>query len=115
MVKQQADALLVNADPFLTTQRARIAELASRHAIPAIYNSRDYAIAGGLMSYSVVPSEGPHQAALYVSRILRGEKPADLPVHGPTKFEFILNLKTAKMLGLNIPETLLVTADEVIQ
>jgi len=115
IIKQGAGGLLVNADPLFGTNAARIADLANQHAIPAIYERRDYTVSGGLMSYGAVLSEMPRQAAIYVSRILKGEKPADLPVLLPTKFEFMINLKTAKALGLDIPPGLLAIVDEVIE
>jgi putative ABC transport system substrate-binding protein len=115
MVQRQAGALLINGDPFLNTQRARIAGLANRHMIPAIDARREFAVAGGLMSYGAVTSEAPRQQAIFISRILKGDKPADLPVQQPTKFEFIINLRTAKALGLDIPPGVLAIVDEVIE
>ena len=110
-----AGALVVGAFPFLVDNRRKIVTLAAGHRLPAIYPSAVYVATGGLMSYSADEAEGMHQAALYVGRILKGEKPADLPVQQAAKFRFVINLKTAKTLGLEIPPQLLVRADEVIE
>jgi putative ABC transport system substrate-binding protein len=114
-VQRGAGALLVGAGAFLTSKREVVAALAARHAIPAMYVEREGAVAGGLMSYGPSQSEAYRQAAIYVGRILKGEKPADLPVMQSTKFVFVLNLKTAKALGLTVPMIVQMTADEVIE
>jgi putative ABC transport system substrate-binding protein len=110
-----AAALVVGAFSFLFDNRRKIVTLAARHRLPAIYPTSVYVAAGGLMSYSADETESFHQAALYVGRILRGEKPADLPVQQATKFRLVINLKTANALGIEVPPTLLAQADEVIE
>jgi ABC-type uncharacterized transport system substrate-binding protein len=107
--------LIVTASPLTAVHRDPIVKLAARHKLPAVYWQRNFVTAGGLVSYGSSYVDDCRRAATYVDRILRGEKPADLPVQAPTKYETVLNLKTAKALGLTIPETLLATADEVIQ
>jgi putative ABC transport system substrate-binding protein len=115
LLQKRADALLVTSDSLFDTRRAQVLTLAARHAVPAIYPSSEWPEAGGLMSYAPNFTDRDHQIGIYVGRILKGEKPSDLPVQRATKFEFIVNLQTAKTLGLTIPETLLATADKVIQ
>jgi putative ABC transport system substrate-binding protein len=116
MLQKQIGGLIVGVDPGLfRTRRALIAALAIRHAIPAIYNVRAFPAAGGLMSYGTDEFAPYRQGGLYVARILKGEKPGDLPVQLPTKFEFVINLATAKALSLDVPPTLLAAADEVIE
>ena len=113
LVQQGAGALLVVQDPVLIAYRQQITALAARYAIPAVYSQRDYVVAGGFVSYGPSFPDGYRQAGVYVAKILKGEKPADLPVVEPTKFELVINLKTAKTLGVTVPQALLVAADEV--
>jgi putative ABC transport system substrate-binding protein len=114
LAPRHVSALLVGADPFFDTRRDHLVALASQHRMPAIYQFREYAIAGGLMSYGTSIAEMYRQVGIYVGRILKGEKPDDLPVVQVTKFEFVINLKTAKSLGIKVSDNLLSIADEVI-
>ena len=115
MVKERVDALLVLNDPLLFAQRGRIAGLAAKNKLPGIYEWREFSGAGGLMSYGADLADLYRHAAMYVDKILKGAKPADLPVEQPTKFQLVVNLKTAKVLGMTIPQSILVRADEVIR
>ena len=112
---RQIGALLVGADPLFATNVDQIVTLAAHHRIPTVYYKRDYVDAGGLMSYGTSGDDAWHQVGIYIARILKGEKPGDLPVIQPTKFELVLNLKTAKTLGLTVPPSLITRADEVIE
>jgi putative tryptophan/tyrosine transport system substrate-binding protein len=114
-LQQRVGAVLVSASSFYRTHPEQLVALAARHGLPAIYARREPALAGGLMSYGTDAADMVRQVGVYTSRFLKGEKPADLPVVQASKFELVINLKTAKALGLTIPETLLATADEVIQ
>ena len=115
LTQQHVDALLVMADPFLNSRPDKIVALAARYALPAMYPWREFPKAGGLMSYGTELTDAWRQIGIYGGKILKGAKPADLPVQQSVKVEFILNLKTAKTLGLTVPTALLTTADPVIE
>jgi putative ABC transport system substrate-binding protein len=114
MVEMRTDVLLVSPDTFFATRREQIVELAARKAIPTMYYNRDFAEAGGLISYGDKATDGYRQVGIYAGRILKGEKPATLPVIQSTKFELVINLKTARALGLDVPHSLRSRADELI-
>jgi putative tryptophan/tyrosine transport system substrate-binding protein len=115
VVQQRSGALLVCASPFFNNKREQLVVLAARHALPAIFEWRDFAAAGGLMSYGTSLADAYHQVGVYAGQILRGTKPGDLPVVQSTKFELVINLSTAKALGIEVPPTLSARADEIIE
>jgi putative ABC transport system substrate-binding protein len=115
LVRLHVDALLVGTDAFFLSQRDRLVALATRDAIPAVYERREFATAGGLISYGASLAAGYRQHGVYVGKVLKGAKPADLPVHQATKIELAINLKTAQALGLTIPQSILGRADEIFE
>jgi putative ABC transport system substrate-binding protein len=115
MAERRVGALVVGADPFYNTRRGKLVALAAEYRIPTVFPFREFPVAGGLMSYGTTLAFGYHASALYAARILKGDKPGDLPVQQPTKFELVINLKTAEVLGLVMPDKLLAIADEVIE
>jgi putative ABC transport system substrate-binding protein len=115
LVRDRVDALFIPPDPLFIARRIQMVQLAARHAFPATYPVRDFAVAGGLMSYGTNTADAWRQTGIYVGRVLKGAKPADLPVVQPTKFELVINAQTARMLGLTVPPQLLASADEVIE
>jgi ABC-type uncharacterized transport system substrate-binding protein len=115
LIQLRAGGLVIAGDPFFTTWTEQLAALALRHAVPTIYQNRDFAVAGGLLSYGADSRDAFRLAGTYTGRVLKGDKPADLPVQQATKVELYINLKTAKALGLNVPNTLIGRADELIE
>jgi ABC-type uncharacterized transport system substrate-binding protein len=115
LAQEKPDALIVNPDPYMTSRREQIIALVARLSMPSMHSPRDWVVSGALMSYATNVVDTYRQAGVYAGRILKGEKPGDLPVIQPTRFELVINLKTAKALGLEVPDRLLALADEVIE
>ena len=112
---KRVDAFLISPEALFVSRRAQLLTLAARHALPSIYHRREFAEAGGLMSYGSNFGDQFHLTGVYVGRILKGEKPADMPIQTPTKFELVINLQTARTIGIDVPPSLLARADEVIE